>query len=191
VSLCQIGPRGAFQAVEGAALQCAFPGGLASSGPRNSDARDATRKLPSLESALQRLRPFRERLVGEGGDQFARSFRGKGPCFLRCLNTEREDFINQKGLANRMTRLGEISPFGLYFFESGEFFSRKNRPMIWAKFYPRKNRPKFPLIRLIYGSKKYGWPTFWTIFFTKPSGHPARKINRESLGERKSRRLKI
>jgi len=36
--------------------------------------------------------------------------------------------------ASRVTRLGEISPFGQFFMALGEFFSRKNSPMIWAKF---------------------------------------------------------
>jgi hypothetical protein len=31
-----------------------------------------------------------------------------------------------------VTRLGKISPFGQFFY--GEIFSRKNHPMIWAKF---------------------------------------------------------
>jgi len=34
----------------------------------------------------------------------------------------------------RVTRLGKILPFGQFFMALGEFFSRKNRPMIWAKF---------------------------------------------------------
>jgi hypothetical protein len=34
----------------------------------------------------------------------------------------------------RVTRLGEILPFGRFFMALGKFFSRKNRPMIWAKF---------------------------------------------------------
>jgi len=36
--------------------------------------------------------------------------------------------------ANRVTRLGEISPFGRFIMVLGKFFSRKNSPMIWAKF---------------------------------------------------------
>jgi hypothetical protein len=36
--------------------------------------------------------------------------------------------------AHRVTRLGEISPFGECFMALGEFLSRKNCPMIWAKF---------------------------------------------------------
>jgi hypothetical protein len=34
----------------------------------------------------------------------------------------------------RVTRLGKISPLGQFFMALGEFFSRKNSPMIWAKF---------------------------------------------------------
>jgi len=34
----------------------------------------------------------------------------------------------------RVTRLGEILPFGRFFMVLGEFFSRKSSPMIWAKF---------------------------------------------------------
>jgi len=35
---------------------------------------------------------------------------------------------------SRVSRLGEISPFGQFFMALGKFFSRKNCPLIWAKF---------------------------------------------------------
>jgi hypothetical protein len=34
----------------------------------------------------------------------------------------------------RVTRLGKILPYGQFFMALGKFFSRKNHPMIWAKF---------------------------------------------------------
>jgi hypothetical protein len=37
-------------------------------------------------------------------------------------------------IVNRVTRLSKISPFGRFFMALGKFFSRKNSPMIWAKF---------------------------------------------------------
>ncbi len=36
--------------------------------------------------------------------------------------------------AIRVTRLGEILPFGQFFMALGKIFSRKNCPVIWAKF---------------------------------------------------------
>jgi hypothetical protein len=45
-----------------------------------------------------------------------------------------------------VTRLGEILPFGQFFMVLGEFLSRKNRPMIWAKIFPAmKKSPKIDL----------------------------------------------
>jgi hypothetical protein len=41
--------------------------------------------------------------------------------------------IKQEGKF-RVTRLGEISPFGQFYMALGKIFSRKNHPMIWAKF---------------------------------------------------------
>jgi hypothetical protein len=38
------------------------------------------------------------------------------------------------GEMDRVTRLGKILPFGRFFMALGEFFSRKNHPMIWAEF---------------------------------------------------------
>ncbi len=36
----------------------------------------------------------------------------------------------------------------------GKFFSRKNHPMMWAKFYPWKNCPKLTFIKLKFCSKR-------------------------------------
>ncbi len=55
-------------------------------------------------------------------------------------------FIWTIKVAPRVTRLGEILPFGRFFMALGEFLSRKNRPMIWAKFQPAmKKSPKIAL----------------------------------------------
>jgi len=45
-----------------------------------------------------------------------------------------EKSFQGREIAIRVTRLGEISPFGQFFMALGKFFSRKNSPMIWAKF---------------------------------------------------------
>jgi hypothetical protein len=44
-----------------------------------------------------------------------------------------EKSFQGREIAIRVTRLGEISPFGRFFMVLGKFFSRKNCPMIWAK----------------------------------------------------------
>ncbi len=52
--------------------------------------------------------------------------------YIGIIDNRAEDTV--EGDIIRVTRLGEISPFGWFFMALGEFFSRKNRPMIWAKF---------------------------------------------------------
>jgi hypothetical protein len=42
-----------------------------------------------------------------------------------------------------VTKCGQSSPFGRYFFPLGAFFLKKYRPMIWPQFFSPKNRPRF------------------------------------------------
>jgi len=44
--------------------------------------------------------------------------------------------------------------FAIWAIFYGKIFSRKNRPMIWAKFWPWNNRPKLTLIRQKFCSKR-------------------------------------
>jgi hypothetical protein len=50
------------------------------------------------------------------------------------LNKIIHRFLLTTKVKTRVTKLGEILPFGRFIMAFSEFFSRKNSPMIWAKF---------------------------------------------------------
>ncbi len=53
--------------------------------------------------------------------------------------------MKNKELLIRVTRLGEISPFGQFFKELGEFFSRKKSPNDLGEILAMKKLPKIDL----------------------------------------------
>ncbi len=63
--------------------------------------------------------------------------------------------------------------FAIWAIFYGKIFSRKNRPMIWAKFWPWKNHQKLTLIRLKFCSKRVFlhvskiFKKFYLIFYVK------------------------
>jgi hypothetical protein len=66
----------------------------------------------------------------------------------------------------RVTRWGEFSTIGRLFTLGAAFYENyRSSPKIWLL---------FPRIRLCINFDKISWATFWAIFLTRKSGHPAR-----------------